>query len=305
MISNWPLRPLSHSEYAAYERRQGAVVIEASGGYWRRVRPLFYRPVFPIQILDPTRVQGPCKARWGGYQFAVHHSAEANSTMALLLFRDSGSYRLECLDKKRRWEVRTASRRFTIRPLENVSELRAAHSVYLDFLQRTKYRYRRDRARAERFQGWAEAVFQGRNVLVLGAFSGGEIQAVGICPTVDQTLIYATFFARETALKQHVASLMLHTIRSLAAGSGSVCQVYVGLRKNGVSRSVDAFYLERGCEVVLQPACSRVHPLTAWLLRVFQPGLWARISGTADLDTARQPVALPPSSHKRTVSDTC
>lgn len=285
-IPNWPLRPLSLAEYAAYERRLGVRVVEANRVYWRRVRPLFYRPVLPLQMLDPTSVQGPREARWGGYQFAVRHSAEANSTMALLLFRDSDSYRLECLDKRRRWEVRTASQRFTIRPLESVSELRAAHSVYLDFLQRTKYRYRRDRARAERFLGWAEAVFLGRNVLVLGAFSSGEIQAVGICPTVDQTLIYATFFARETALKRHVASLMLHTIRSLAAGSGSVCQVYVGLRKNGVSRSVDAFYLERGCEVVLQPACSRVHLLTAWLLRVFQPGLWARITGTAYFETA-------------------
>ncbi len=277
---NWPLRPLSPVEYARYERRLGTRVIEADGVAWRRVRPLFYRPLLPFLILDPGGLKGPRGTRWGGYQHAVRTPEQANSTLAFLMFRDVATYGLECLEKKRRWEVRSAAKYFEVKRLKDVSELAAAHPVYLDFRRRTGYRHRQDRVRAERFRQWAEAVLGQYPVLVLGAMVGGELQAVSVCLLVERTLIYATFFARENALKRHVASLMLHVIRSWAAASETVWQIYVGMRKTGPARSVDAFYLERGCEVVLQPARYRVNPFLGQLLRILRPGLWNLLTGT-------------------------
>lgn len=271
------------AEYAAYEQRLGACIVEAGGFFWRRVRPMFYRPAIPYEPLDANKLQKSKPARWGGYQHVVIDLSQANSTMAFLIFSDAENYQLEFLDKKRRWEVRTASRIFSIRPLENAGELAASHPVYLDFLSRTRYRYRSDRVRASRYQKWAETVFQHRKNLVLGAFSEGEIQAVSVCTLVGQTLIYAAFFARNTALKRHVASLMLHTIRSAAAGT-DIRQVYVGMRKSGRAESVDTFYLERGCEVLMLPAHCHIHPLTGGLLRTLFPNQWARLTGKAFID---------------------
>lgn len=283
------LQPMTVAEYAAYEQRLGARVVEADGIYWRRVRPLFYRPLMPFEPLEASDLQKPKPARWGGYQHGVIDPAQANSTMAFLMFREAEKYQLECLDKKRRWEVRTGNRFFSIRPLENAGELAASHPVYLDFSRRTRYRYRRDRVRAGRYQKWAETVFQYRKNLVLGAFSEGEIQAVSVCTWVGQTLIYAIFFAREAALKRHVASLMLHTIRSVAAAGKDLRQVYVGMRKSGRAESVDTFYLERGCEVVMFPAYYRIYPLISKLLRILQPALWERVTGTAFLQAVNRP----------------
>ena len=271
------------AEYAAYEQRLGARIVETGGFFWRRVRPMFYRPVIPFEPLDVNELQKSKPSHWGGYQHVVHDPSQANSTMAFLMFRDAEKYQLECLEKKRRWEVRTASRFFTSKPLESAEELAATHPVYLDFLSRTRYRYRSDRVRASRYQKWAETLFQYQKNLVLGAFSEGEIQAVSVCTLVGQTLIYATFFARNTALKRHVASLMLHTIRSAAAGK-DIRQVYVGMRKSGRAESVDTFYLKRGCEVVMLPAHCHIHPLTGGLLRTFFPNQWARLTDKAFID---------------------
>jgi hypothetical protein len=66
--------------------------------------------------------------------------------------------------------------------------------------------------------------------------------AVGV--PVERTLFYSTFFARERALKLHVASLMLHTARAHAAACGWA-QVYAGLRKQGREAGVDEFYLQQ------------------------------------------------------------
>lgn len=272
---------MSVAAYAAHEQRQGAPVVEAGSIYWRRVRPFFYRPLLPFKLLEPDQRQIPSGARWGGYQHAVPDAKQANSILALLMFRDASTYRLENLDKKRRWEVRSAARLFKICPLATASELAAAHPVYADFLRRTGYRFRSDRAQPEKFREWAEAVFAAGRVAVLGAFQDGELQAVSIAPLVEQTLIYATFFARESALKQHVASLMLHTLRELAAGQGGIGQIYVGMRKFGKASTVDRFYQERGCETVCLPAWYRFNPLIACLLRFFLPRRWAQITGSA------------------------
>lgn len=273
------LPSMTLAEYAAYERDMGARVAESGGVFWRRVRPLFYRPLFLLEPLDAGGVTPPAEARWGGWQFVVGDPARANGSIDVLLFRNASAYSLDRLEKKRRWEVRTAQRHFTVRRIESPRELTEAHPAYVDFQRRTRYGYRSDRVDARRFAEWAQAVFRHPKVRVLGAWEGGTLRAVSVLQRVGTTLLYSTFFASSGALHRHVASLMLHEVRRLAAESGCVDQVFAGLRKAGREASVDEFYLQRGCEIVRLPACLRVHPLTGWCLRMIRPGLWRRLSG--------------------------
>jgi len=272
---------MTRAELAAYERAMGARIVESGGVFWRRVRPLFYRPLLPFEPLDLDSIKPPPQARWGAWQCAVTDAKRANGSLAFVMFRDAPAYQLEMLDKKRRWEVRAAARHFTIRPLTLPEELQRAYDVFVEFQQRTGYRYRSDRVDPRRYAAWAQEVFRHRGARVLGAFEGAQLRAIGIVHALVDTLIYATFFAAEQALQRHVASLMLHVVRQMAAGLAGVQRIYAGLRKHGPDVTVDQFYLLRGAEVVVQPAYCWVHPVMAWCLRQFRPELLRRLLGEA------------------------
>ncbi len=281
------------AEFAAYERAMGARVLESGGVWWRQVRPFFYRPLIPFQVLNPEQVRQSQASRWGGFQHVVGESARANSRMTFLLFRRANEYRLESLEKKRRWEVRTALKNFQVqRMLEPQLLAREGHVVYLEFRQRTGYRYRADREDPERFAAWATEVVRIPKVLVWGAIEAGVLQAVVIAVPVESTLFYATFFARERALKLHVASLMLHAVRTHAAACGWA-QVYAGQRKQGREAGVDEFYLQRGCEAVSLPARYHLNPLIESGLRLLMPRYMDKITGIVGKGTE----AAEPLSH--------
>lgn len=199
--------------------------------------------------------------------------------MAFLMFSGVSAYGLESLDKKRRWEVRQALHHFTVRRLESAAELVSAHPVFVEFQQRSGYRYRADRVELARYAQWAEAVFRHPKVMVLGAIAEDRPEAVAIGHVLGDTLLYATFFATGAALRRHVASLMLHAVRTLAGAIPGLARVYVGLRKRH-AESVDRFYLLRGCDVVVQPARCHLHPVARWCMRMFRPDLWAQFRGT-------------------------
>ncbi len=284
---------MTRAELAAYERAMGARIVESGGVFWRRVRPFFYRPLLPFEPLDLDSIKPPPQARWGAWQCAVTDAGRANGSLAFVMFRDAPAYQLDRLDKKRRWEVRTAARHFMIRPLTLPEELQRAHDVFVEFQQRTGYRYRSDRVDPRRYAAWAQEVFRHRGARVLGAFEGAQLRAIGIVHALLDTLIYATFFAAEQALQRHVASLMLHVVRQMAAGLAGVQQIYAGLRKHGADATVDQFYLLRGAEVVVQPAYVWVHPVAAWCLRRFRPDLLRRLRGDAPQRAAQALVKSP------------
>ncbi|MCS7089708.1 MAG: hypothetical protein RMN51_01665 [Verrucomicrobiota bacterium] len=270
---------MTPAEYAAYERAMGERVVEQNGVYWRQVRPFFFRPLLSFEPLDASAVRRPWLARWGGWQCVVRDQCQANAAMAFLLFREVRGYSLHSLEKKRRWEVRQAEKQFEVRRLQHVGELVAAHPCYLEFQSRTRYKYRADRVDPKRFGAWAEEVFRHPKVMVWGAYHANRIEAVSLAIPVEQTLLYSTFFATTDGLRKHVASLMLHVLRTWAQQRGDIAQVYVGLKKTGAEASVDQFYLQRGCEVVVQPAYCWVNPLAAWCLRRWRPDLWNRLAG--------------------------
>jgi hypothetical protein len=211
----------------------------------------------------------------------------------LLLFRRANEYRLESLKSlERRRQVRTALKNFQVqRLLEPEPLAREGHAVYLEFRRRTGYSYRADREDPERFAAWAAAVVQTPKVLVWGAIEAGVLQAVAVGVPVERTLFYSTFFARERALKRHVACLMLHTVQVHAAACGWA-QVYAGLRKQGREAGIDEFYLQRGYEAVSLPARYRLNPLIESGLRLLMPRYMDKITGAVGKGTeAAEPLA--------------
>lgn len=274
------LRKMSATEFGESAQREGQRVFAAGGVWWREVRPFFARPLLPYQPLAGIAPPLPWRYRVGGSQYATAPGATANSTLRMVMFAGAEGYRIEQLPHKRRWEVRSAARRFGLRVLDRPEAIKASgHDVYAEFFARTGYGYRAGRVRKPEFDAWVDAVFGSPAVHVLGAFAGETLAAVAIFRVVGETLVYSSFFARSDALKQHAASLMLHRLRELAAADGGVREIFVGMRKSGPARSVDDFYLHRGAEIRALPARLELARGAGWMLRTFKPDVYRHMLG--------------------------
>ncbi len=254
--------------------------MEREGVWWREVRPFFFRPVLPFAVLSNEVAPPSFRASIGGFQYLVSAEAAANSAMDFLVFRAADRYNLEELKAGRRWEVRSAAKRFVVRPIVEAREFaEAGHPIYVAFFERTGYSYLSQRVKRDRFRGWAEALFRDGGALVLGAFSGTEMVAASVSRRVDDTLLYSTFFARYEAMRHHVSSLMLHAVREAARDHREIRTVFAGMRKSGQARSVDEFYLLRGATIETRPARLCVNAAASIILRIVRPTLLRRLKG--------------------------
>src|SRR5262245_27466394 len=102
----WGTMPID--EYAALELANGGNLSRVGSRWWRRVRPFFYRPLFPFEELVPSEVQLPVSCRIGGGQYLVPDHANANSRMKFILFQDPQSYSAGKLTQGVRYQIRKA-----------------------------------------------------------------------------------------------------------------------------------------------------------------------------------------------------
>jgi hypothetical protein len=275
------------ASYALACRRAGQPLVQCGGTWWREVRPCFFRPILPFLDVLSIPVGLPYRSALGGCQYPSYPGGDPpNSFLAYLAFADARDYCLERLSPRLRRYVRSAERSFLIRPLSNTPEFKArAHRIYLQFHDRTKYRYLENRVRKPQFDRWVEAEFADPGLVALGAWAGDSLVAVGLSRVVGEAWVYSSFFASDDALRGHVANLMLHHVRSLAAAADGVTSVYCGMQKAGTAgASVDEFHLRRGAALIRRPAVLRVNPLARWMLFRLRPDIWGRLRG--DTDTA-------------------
>ncbi len=202
------------AEFASFERILGQRVFSLNGNYWKRVRPLFYRPVLPFQEFSPGGVASPRLGRLGGVQHAVPLREQGNSFLNYLMFENTRAYSLDTFDYNRRRQVQQATKHFEVRPVSDLNEFkRDAYPVYLSFLERTQYQYgsrRKDRAF---FCQWADELFKMPQALVLGGYRNGILGGVSVSLLVEDTLCYAMFFCDTESLRLGLSDLMLHSVR--------------------------------------------------------------------------------------------
>jgi hypothetical protein len=271
---------MSVEEFAAFEQAQGEPIIKVGQVWWRKVRSCFYRPLLPFQSYGPEALRAPPKALLGGSQFAVAKSEDANSVLNMMMFQDIEAYSLQSLERRNRKQVKTALKVFVVRRLDDVEAFKKqAYPVYLEFYQRTRYKYKCERRNQLRFSHWADILYQFPKLLVLGAYRGNALEAVSISKLVGDTVIYSTFFCNNPALRLNVTSLMLHLLREAAAGLPEVKQMFVGMYKYRGRAGAEGFYLDKGCKVASQPACLRLNPLAATFLKYCMPIRYGKLLG--------------------------
>jgi hypothetical protein len=269
---------MSVDEYAALEQQLGAKLCEVNGVWWRRVRPFFYRPLYPLKPMDPKVIHPPAPSWFGGVQYQVRAGVPANSWLHYVVSEPASAYSMEGLGKKDARAIRAAQKKLTVRRIDLTGELvHQAHEAYLEFYQRTRYTYKAERQDPGKFADWAAIISKSPKLLVHGAFLEGRLRAVSISSRVDDTVLYATFFAANEVLKLGGADLMLHAVRQAAADAPGVRRVFGTMFKGGGGH--DSFYLYRGFQLVSRPAILRVNPILLLALRLCAPGYIARLRG--------------------------
>jgi hypothetical protein len=277
-----PIRGLEG--YALACRRVGQRVLPCGNTWWREVRPCFFRPILPFLDVPSGSVGLPRRAVLGGWQYPARGPLERpNSSLVYIAFLESGGYTIQRLHARLRSYVRSAERRFVVRRLSNGPDFKArAHPLYIQFYERTKYNYLASRLHRQGFDRWVDAEFGDPGLVALGAWDGDALAAVSLSRAVGNVWVYSSFFASNEAVRAHVANLLLHHVRGLAATDGGIDRVFVGMQKLGEQASLDAFFLHRGAEYIRRPAILRVNPIAKWMLTHVRPDLWAQLRGGPD-----------------------
>ena len=233
-----------------------------------------------FESTQPEAITPPLRSRFGACQFAVPQASSANSRLNLMIFQNADTYSLAAVEAKRRWEIRSAAKVFTIREITDVNEFKEkAYPSYLSFYQRTEYNYKKERLNQFWFSRWAESLFQFGKFVILGAYRNGQLEGICCSLCVEDTVFYTTAFCTGEALRLNVSSFLLHSVREAVASDRQAKQIFAGMYKYAAARGVDDFYLLRGCSLVQKPAILRINPLAMALLRVFRPKELSKLLG--------------------------
>ena len=269
-----------------FESLLGRRPIEVNGLLWRKVRTGFYRPLLQFKEY-PLSITAPKLAVLGAVQHVVASRTGANSSISCLFFEKVSSYSADALDSNRKRQVRIASKQFVVAPVSDLKQFKMeGHQAYLSFHDRTGYDYGSQRRDPARFAAWAEGLFQLPQVLVLGAYQQDQLVGASVSYLVEQTVCYAAFFCTTPSLKLFLPDLMLHTVRSAAAGQPNVNRIFTGLYKG--NPGLDRFYLLRGATCVRLPAVLRINPLLKPLLRYGVPKMYSKMLGEVEEEPGRQ-----------------
>jgi hypothetical protein len=264
-------------ELAAFEKAVGSKVVKVNGVWWRETKPFFFRPLNIMEEVQPNG-QYPKKSLLGGVQHRVEVGEISNSVLNYFIFDDLNSYSMENFNTKKRWEIRKGINNFLIKPVTDFEEfLNAGHDVYSSFYQRTKYKYRKDRIRKNRFGEWAKDLFNFPKILLLGAYQKEKLAAISISCFINDSIYYTTFFSKTEALALNVSDAMLHYIRGEAKDCENAKYIIWGMATG--KENIDRHKLYRGCELVPFPAYFRLNPLIFHCIRLFWKNHYQRLKG--------------------------
>ena len=265
--------------YAEVQTAVGVRVERVGEVYWTRVRRVFCRPLLPHEALTKNLAEAR-RAGCAGFQCVVADPQSANSTMGFIIFEREPDYSLGAVSHNRRRLIKSAAKLLEVRPIRDLPELQTqGYAAYAEFYRRTRYEYLASRRRAANFRQWAAAQLADPRATLLGAYRGGRLEAVSVAFWVRDTLLYASHFSTEEALRQGASELLLHALREAAARTPGIAQIFARRYQGG--NGMDQYYLMRGAKLVHKPARLQLEPLMRLGLRLCRPQQYALLRDSA------------------------
>jgi hypothetical protein len=277
MIFSWA--PTSVEDFATFQRLMGIKITVVNGSYWTEVRPCFYRPMIIWKHHDASERARPMLSIFGGVQYGVFDSTEANSFLNWFGYDDVHAYTSESLSKNPRRQLKIGQANFEVRQIANAETfIREAWPVYRTFHERTRYRTGSHRRNPAAFAVWGDSLFRIPGVLILGGYHEGRLGGVAISLLLDETVYYASVFCDDRALKLSLYDVLWHTLRESAAAHEGVRRLFMGTYAG--NPGLDRFKILRGAKLVRQPARLDMHPVTKFAVERFLPRQYSRLMGT-------------------------
>jgi len=268
-------------EYAQLEERNGAKLCKVDDVWWRKVRPFFYRPLFPFSRIAPQNMKPPLASFLGGYQYLVSDPMYSNSYINFMVFDEINHYTINTVNSKRRQWINKGKRNFSIRQIDDLEDfINIGFKIYMSFYERTHYKWNAERRAYDGFVSWAQTLFDFPKVLLLGAYREGILSAVAVSYLVENVIIFATYFSDMESLKANVSDIMWHHLREMASQCKDATLISLGpfLRKEGL----DEFKLRRGAKLIAEPAHYYVNPILLFSIKHLKTNIYEKLLGLND-----------------------
>lgn len=276
---------MSPERYAAVESSSGVRIIKQGDVYWRRVRPFFYRPLFPFCRYDRMSV-GRSFRKLAACQYGVWEGQSSNSFLNFIVYDDIRSYDAEKLHRGPAKHLSFAIEHCVKvrRVFDERNFCLQGYEVYLSFYDRTKYRFAKNRTDREGFEQWAKTLFRFPELVVLGAFSGPTLLGFGVACAVEGTVIIKSGVHSNLGLELHSSDLLLHHWRITARNDTTVAMIYdSGMTTPGI----DEFKRRRGAVVKALPAHLHANPFLLNAIRHFDKVHYDHLFGFETSGTPR------------------
>lgn len=265
-------------EYADLELALGSRLHQVQGIWWKEIRPCFFRPLFPLAMLDPQTAVPPWRAMLGGYQHPVPVGAPSNSQANYIVFDDLQNYSFGALSRNRKKKIHKAQTHFHVQPIpDKETFIEQAYPVYLSFQERTGYGWKRERTEKEHFAHWASILYRFPKLAILGTYDRDRLAAVEVAYRVEDTVLDATSFAHSEYLSLDVGDLVIHHLRESLAAQTDIRCIFLGTY--GEKQSLDAFKINIGGKVTALPAYYRLNPAMKLLMKLVGRKTYRRLQG--------------------------
>jgi hypothetical protein len=269
-----PIQQMTVDEFAESRIALGDRVKMLGAVYWVCTNRFFFRPLLPHEACPISGPDLP-PIHIGGFQCVVSDPNEANSVMKFIMLDEVQDYELGKLRHDRRLLIKNAAKQFAVKPIRDRAQFKEqGFQVYSSFYERTRYRYKRERAKRENYEDWVDSVLKSPKTLILGGYDQREkLRAISLSYWVGHTLSYVTFFADTVALQKGVGELMFHGLRELVSQTPGIRQVFVRRYQGG--NNMDKYYLMRGAKVVSKPCKLQLDRVSKWILKSCFPAGYA------------------------------
>jgi hypothetical protein len=272
---NW--EQMTIDKYAAFQRANGMKLAKVGGIWWAEVRPFFFRPLLPYAEICPNSDKYPLKSRIGGIKHAVPLGQKSNSRMNFFAFDDLQNYSLNRLKDKRRNEINKGIKHFSAKRIEEAEEfINEAYEVYTSFFKKTSYNYLKKRLDKEYFSIWAKRIFDYPEIMVIGAYNNQRLAAISLSYSIENVIIYATYFSNEVGYKLQAGDFMVHTVREAAALTEAE-YIFMGMVTG--QKSLDDSKRIRGCKLLSQPSYFRINPIILLMAKAFMRKSYDKLIG--------------------------
>jgi len=269
---------MSEEEFAAVEKDSGNTILRRGGVWWRKVRPLFFRPLLPFQSYRSDALKdafGPLT----GYQHLVDPDQPFNSHFNLLIWDRLQEYSLASVSQHTRSKIRKAlENRVELNRIEDPeSFIDGAYPVYRSFFSRTRYGFKSERQDRAGFEKWARKLLSHPKLMVLGATHEKKLVSVYISCRVGDSVVLKAAINSEEALGLHAPDLAIHNYREQASRIPEIRFLYDSFFQE--HDGVNTFKIRRGARVSAFPARLRIPAAFELVLRTARRGDYRQLLG--------------------------